>query len=277
MVGNDLPSPGDVVQLYRSNGISKMRIYGPDSRVMEALRGSGIKLVLGVVNQDISGLAASQANAASWVQTNVRPYYPKVKIMYITVGNEVEDGLAQSILPAMYNLEAALAAVGLSRHIKVTTCLRLDVITNSFPPSMGAFAKPHMGGTTRSLNYATFQSGTTVRDTGNGLIYTNLFDAMVDSIYAALEKANAPNVRVVVSETGWPSAGGTGASVQIAQTYNQGLINHVSQGTPKRPGRPLEAFMFSMFNENEKPGELMERNFGLFYPNKSPVYRVTFR
>ncbi|GJN16766.1 hypothetical protein PR202_gb03787 [Eleusine coracana subsp. coracana] len=48
MIGNDLPSPQDVVQLYRSKGISNMRIYAPHSDVMEALRGSGIGLILGV-------------------------------------------------------------------------------------------------------------------------------------------------------------------------------------------------------------------------------------
>jgi exo-beta-1,3-glucanase (GH17 family) len=127
-----------------------------------------------------------------------------------------------------------------------------------------------------SLNYALFLPGTTVRDGGNGLVYTNLFDAMVDAIHAALEKAGAASVRVVVSESGWPSAGGAAASVQNARTYNQNLINHAAQGTPKRPGA-LETFVFAMFNENKKPGEPTEQNFGLFYPNKSPVYPITFR
>ncbi|GJM91919.1 hypothetical protein PR202_ga08341 [Eleusine coracana subsp. coracana] len=306
MIGNDLPSPQDVVQLYRSKGISNMRIYAPHSDVMEALRGSGIGLVLGVDNGDILGLAASQASAASWVQTNVSPFYPGVNITYISVGNEVQqDGVvATSILSAMQNLEAALAAAGISGHIKVSTCVRLDVITNSFPPSMATFAKPnympnivlHLATTGApllvnvypyfayrdnqkdiSLNYATFQPGTTVRDDGNGLVYTNLFDAMVDAIHAALEKAKAPSVRVVVSESGWPSAGGTAASVQNAQAYNQGVINHVGKGTPKKPDEPLEAYLFAMFNENQKPGELTERNFGFFYPSQSPVYPITFK
>ncbi|XP_062230894.1 glucan endo-1,3-beta-glucosidase GII-like [Phragmites australis] len=300
-IGDDLPSPRDVVQLYKSSGIKNMRIYFPDSQVMEALRGSGIGLIIAVVNEDIASLAAIQSYAASWVQTNVSPYYPDVNIMYIAVGNEVEDGAAQSILPAMQNLEGALAAAG-HASIKVSTAVRLDVITNSSPPSHGEFGKPYMGGIARflastgapllanvypyfaysdnpgdiSLNYALFLPGTTVKDDGNGLIYTNLFDAMVDSIYAALEKVEAPNVMVVVSESGWPSAGGTATSVQNAQTYNQNLINHAVQGTPKRPGA-LETFVFAMFNENQKPGAPTEKSFGLFYPNKSPVYPITFR
>ncbi|TVU34721.1 hypothetical protein EJB05_16568 [Eragrostis curvula] len=302
VIGNDLPPPRDVVQLYKSSGISNMRIFTPDSQVMEALRGSGIGLILGVANGDIPSLAASQASAASWIQKNVLPYHSDVKIMYITVGNEVKDGVAQSLLPAMQNLEGALVAAGLGGIIKVSTAVSLDVMTNSFPPSMGTFAQPYMSGIARflettgapllanvypyfayrdnqrdiSLNYALLQPGTTVRDAGNGMVYTNLFDAMVDSIYAALEKADAASVRVVVSESGWPSAGGFAASADNSRTYMQNLINHAGQGTPKRPG-PLETYLFAMFNENQKPGDATERNYGLFYPNKSPVYPIMFR
>lgn len=300
MLGNDLPSSSDVVQLYRSKGINGMRIYSPNKAALDALRGSGISLVLDVGNDKVGELAASPSNAASWVQNNVRPYYPAVNIKYIAVGNEVQGGATQSILPAMRNLNGALAAAGFG-SIKVSTSVRFDVITNSYPPSNGVFAQSYMTDIARylasigapllanvypyfayrdnprdiKLNYATFQPGTTVRDDGNGLTYTNLFDAMVDAIYAALEKAGAPNVRIVVSESGWPSAGGFAASVDNARTYNQGLIDHVRQGTPKRPGA-LEAYIFAMFNENQKTGDPTERNFGLFYPNKSPVYPIRF-
>ncbi|RLM61227.1 Glucan endo-1,3-beta-glucosidase GIV [Panicum miliaceum] len=67
-------------------------------------------------------------------------------------------------------------------------------------------------------------------------IHTNLFDAMVDSIYAALEKAGAPNVRVVVWETGWPSAGGFVATVDNARRYNQAAIDHVRRARPRGLG-----------------------------------------
>ena len=235
------------------------------------------------------------------MRANVKPYNPAVRIAYVAASNEVQGGAARSILPAMRNLAAALAAAGLA-GVKVSTCVRLDVVASSFPPSGGVFAQPYMADIARylaaagapllanvypyfayrgspgdmSLSYALFLPGTTVRDGGNGLVYTNLFDAMVDAVHAALEKAGAADVRVVVSESGWPSAGGAAASVENARTYNQNLIDHAAQGTPKRPGA-LETFVFAMFNENQKPGEATEQNFGLFYPNKSPVYPITFR
>jgi hypothetical protein len=87
-------------------------------------------------------------------------------------------------------------------------------------------------------------------------------------------------VWVAVSESGWPSAGGVAATTENARAYNQGLIDRVAygKGTPKKPmWTVIEAFMFAIFNENQKPGEETERNFGFFYPdNKMPVYPINF-
>nr|CAA77085.1 glucan endo-1,3-beta-D-glucosidase [Triticum aestivum] len=301
VIGNNLPSRSDVVQLYRSKGINGMRIYFADGQALSALRNSGIGLILDIGNDQLSNIAASTSNAASWVQNNVRPYYPAVNIKYIAAGNEVQGGTTQSIVPAMRNLNAALSAAGLGA-IKVSTSIRFDAVANSFPPSAGVFAQSYMTDVARllastgapllanvypyfayrdnprdiSLNYATFQPGTSVRDQNNGLTYTSLFDAMVDAVYAALEKAGAPGVKVVISESGWPSAGGFAASADNARTYNQGLINHVGGGTPKKR-EALETYIFAMFNENQKTGDATERSFGLFNPDKSPAYNIQFK
>ncbi|KAF0926812.1 hypothetical protein E2562_027405 [Oryza meyeriana var. granulata] len=300
MIGNDLPSKSDVVQLYKSNGITDMRIYLPDFEAIAALRGSGIGLIVGVANKNLIDLAANPASAASWVDANIKPFVPDVNFKYISVGNEITGEPTQTILPAMQNINAALAAAGLG-SIKVSTAVRLDVVTNTFPPSAGVFAYPYMAAVAQflastgapllanvypyfayignkkdiSLEYATFQPGKTVPDPNTGLVYTNLFDAMVDAIYAALDKAGAASVPVVVSESGWPSAGGDAATTDNARTYVQNLIDHGKQGTPKRPG-VIETYVFAMFNENEKPGEPTEKNFGLFYPRKTPVYPINF-
>jgi exo-beta-1,3-glucanase (GH17 family) len=302
-VGDNLPSRGDVVRLCKSSNIHAMRIYNPDPETLAALRGSGIALVLDVGGVDeVRRLAADASYAASWVRSNVQAYYPDVFIRYIVVGNEIAAADARPILlPAIRNVTNALSAAGLSGAITATTSVRFDVFANSFPPSAGVFAQPYMADVARllassgapllvniypyfayrdnprdiRLNYATFQPGTTVRDDGNGLVYTNLFNAMVDVAYAALEKAGAPGVRVVVSESGWPSAGGFEATVENARRYNQGLIDNVRNGTPRRPGQ-IETYIFAMFNENRKPGDATERNFGLFHPDMKPVYPVTF-
>jgi exo-beta-1,3-glucanase (GH17 family) len=113
-----------------------------------------------------------------------------------------------------------------------------------------------------------------VTDPANGLVYTNLFDAMVDAVRAALDMAGGGAVDVVVSESGWPSADGKGATVDNARTYNQNLIDHAGKGTPRKPGA-MEVCVFAMFNEDQKDGDPTEK-FGLFNPNKTPGWPINF-
>lgn len=298
--GDGLPSASDVVELYKSNGISAVRIYYPDGDALRALSGTNIGVIMDVGNDQLGSLASDPAAASAWVQANVVPYQGAVNIRYIAVGNEVSGGDAASILPAMQNLNSALSAAGLG-GIKVSTAVSQGV-TVGYPPSKGAFSSDassymtpiaqylastgapllanvypyfsYVGTPGMDIGYALFTAqGTVVQDEGNG--YQNLFDALVDTFYSALESAGGGGVAVVVSESGWPSDGGTAASVANAQTYNQNLINHVGQGTPKRPGA-MEAFVFAMFNEDKKGGAETEKHFGLFNTDKSPAYSISF-
>ncbi|CAM0885291.1 unnamed protein product [Alopecurus aequalis] len=304
-LGSSLPSASDVVQLYQANGITGMRKYTPYGDVLRALGGTSIGLILDTGNDDLANLAASLDNAAAWVKTNIQSNN-NVNFKYIAVGNEVPDqgGDTKNILPAMKNIDAALLNAGIS-GIKVSTAVHSGV-TKGFPPSKGTFSDKgshmppivqYLAGTGApllanvypyfaykgdmtniALDYALFTfPGTKVQDNGNA--YQNLFDAMVDTFYSALESAGARNVPIVVSESGWPSAGGDGTTetADNAKTYNQNLINHIrtGKGTPKRPGA-MEAYIFAMFNENQKGPLETEKHFGLFNSNKSPAYNINF-
>ncbi|KAK9673616.1 hypothetical protein RND81_12G178900 [Saponaria officinalis] len=298
--GNNLPSEQDVVNLYRSNGISAMRLYDPDQAALNALQGAGINIILDVPNDSLQSLGSNPASAMQWVQTNVVPYASFIR--YIAVGNEIHpsDAAASQILPAMQNVLNALKSVNAGGQIKVSTSIDTTLITNSFPPSNGVFSDtsyitpiinfltsngspllvnvyPYFAYTNNeqsiTLNYALFTApGTVVTDSNNGLQYQNLFDALVDAVYAALSKAGAPNTAIVVSESGWPSDGGDAASVDNAGTYYKNLISHVKQGTPLKNGQAIETYLFEMFDEDTKPGAPTEQHFGLFTPSKQPKY-----
>ncbi|EXB71075.1 Glucan endo-1,3-beta-glucosidase, basic vacuolar isoform [Morus notabilis] len=306
LLGNNLPPISEVVALYKSNNIKRMRMYDANHAVLNALKGSNIELILGVPNSELQRLTDA-SSAASWVQSNVVPFWPSVRIRYIAVGNEVspihQASLAQSLRPALVNVFNAVRSAGLNEQIKVSTAIDTTLIGKSYPPSEGAFrddvrwfVDPIIGHLVWaktpilaniytyfsyvgnpgdiSLPYALFTSPSiSVWDKGRG--YQNLFDAMLDALYSSLEGAWGGDLDVVVSESGWPSAGGTGATLDNARTYYTNLIKHVKGGTPKRPNKPIETYLFALFNENQKSPEL-EKNFGVFYPNKQPKYNLNF-
>lgn len=115
---------------------------------------------------------------------------------------------------------------------------------------------------------------TEVRD--GDLEYTNMFDAMVDLVYWALEKVGVGGLDIVVFESGWPSNGnGEYTTPSLAQTYNQNLVRHTNSVTPKNPRKSIETYVFSLFNENQKsPG--IEQNFRIFSTDMSKEYHINF-
>ncbi|KAI7728452.1 hypothetical protein M8C21_000157 [Ambrosia artemisiifolia] len=305
MLGNDLPSATDVISLYNSNGIGRMRLYDPNQAALQALSGSNIEVMVGVPNSDLQYVAASRDNSFDWVWKNIMSY-PDVKFRYISVGNEVKpsDGtLAPLVYSALTNIHEVVVFYGLKNQIKVSTSIDTTLIGANYPPSQGAFRDeyrayidpiiaflvannapllvnvyPYFSYVDNpvdiSLAYATFTSpGIVVQDGAHG--YQNLFDAIVDVVYSALEKAGGPWVEIVVSETGWPSDGGFAATFDNARAYLTNMVAHARWGTPKRPGRAIETYLFAMFNENNKEPQI-EKNFGLFYPNQQAKYNLYF-
>ncbi|KAI3846159.1 hypothetical protein MKX03_022055 [Papaver bracteatum] len=304
MVSDNIPPPGQVISLCTSRNIQRLRLFEPNPAALAALSSSGIEVILGTLNEDLPKLAADASYAETWVETHVMPHVNTTFFKCISVGNEVIPGeLANYVLLAMKNLDAALKAAGLK--IPVSTTVPSNVLGISYPPSAGEFSNvtapvmepiiaflaaesypllvnvyPYFAyiGNPKdiSLDYALFNSNEVVVKDGE-LGYKNLFVAMVDAVYAALEKAGGPTVRIVVSETGWPSAGGDGvvATIDNARMYNRNLIAHLafSPGTPRRPRKNLETYIFALFNENLKAVGT-ERNFGLYYPNMTEVYVI---
>ncbi|KAL3580047.1 hypothetical protein D5086_017882 [Populus alba] len=162
----------------------------------------------------------------------------------------------------------AIVSANLQGQIKVSTAIDTTLLGISYPPSKGSFSdsvNPYMSPIINisrtddapllanvylyfrctdnpqsiDLNCALVTSPEVVVQDGQ-YGYQNLFDALLDALYAALEKAGAPNLNIAVSESGWSSEGENAAAVGNAGTFYRNLINHVKQGTPRRSGRAIE-------------------------------------
>ncbi|CAI9087653.1 OLC1v1021782C1 [Oldenlandia corymbosa var. corymbosa] len=307
MLGDNLPPAHEVVQLLKQYGITKMRLFDPNHDALEALRGSGLLVSLGVRNEDIPSIGSSPDAAYQWYAAHIQPYQNDIHWAYITVGNEINlfspDPMSTNLVPAMKNIRTVLNNNGL-QNLFVTTVLAANVLGVSYPPSAGDFApavKPIMLdiltflSTTNaplmvnlypyfayagdpvhiSLEYALFNASEPPVVDG-ALKYYNLLDAMTDAFTYAIERQGIMNVGLTVAESGWPSAGnGQITTPELAQIYNRNFVNHILNrvGTPKRPGAYVDAFIFAIFNENQKPPGV-EQNWGLYYPSLQPVYSL---
>ncbi|KAF3332061.1 glucan endo-1,3-beta-glucosidase 14 [Carex littledalei] len=208
----------------------------------------------------------------------------------------------------MQSLYQALTTLGLQNQVNVSTAHKLDILATSYPPSSGTFREdlasylqPILNFLSQanspflinaypffaykgdpnsiSLPYALFESNAGQIDSNTNLTYDNMLYAQIDAVYAAMKAMGHTDISVAVSETGWPSKGDTdeiGASVENAAAYNGNLLKRVSmnQGTPHKPDVPVDVHVFALFNENSKTGPTSERNYGLFYPNSTPVYNI---
>ncbi|KAE8675242.1 ethylene-responsive transcription factor 3-like [Hibiscus syriacus] len=310
-VANNLPSPEKVVELLKSHGINKVKLYDTDATVLTALANSGITVVVALPNELLATISGDQSAANNWVQSNIIKFYPQTKIEAIAVGNEVfvDPKNTNYLVPAMKNIHASLVKSKLDSAIKISSPLAFSALQNSYPSSAGSFKqelvepviKPMLDFLKQtgsylmvnaypffayaansdqiSLDYALFKDNPGVVDSGNGLKYHSLFEAQIDAVVAALSAIEYDDVKIVVTETGWPSMGDEneiGASEDNAASYNGNLVRKVlsGSGTPLRPQDPINVYLFALFNENQKPGPTSERNYGLFYPNEQKVYNI---
>jgi hypothetical protein len=92
-VADNLPQPTVVANLVQALGIKNVKIYDTDATVLSAFANTGISVIVAVPNNEIVSLASSSSAARTWVQTNVKNFFPATQITYILVGNEVHNQL----------------------------------------------------------------------------------------------------------------------------------------------------------------------------------------
>ncbi|TKW15026.1 hypothetical protein SEVIR_5G204400v4 [Setaria viridis] len=238
-VANDLPDPAKVTQLLKDNGITMVRIYDAKQEVLRSLANTGIKVMVMVPNENIAEAARNPSYALQWVRDRVKAYYPATQIHGVAVGNEVFDSrpdLTRQLVPAMTNVQAALAQLGLADAVKVSTPIAFTAVENTFPPSRGRFKdeiaepvmKPMLQFLKRTgsyltmnmypfwayynqphdinLDYALGNSNPGVPDDDTSLKYYNLLDAERDAAHSAMDHL-VPGVSLYLTETNWPPRG----------------------------------------------------------------------
>ncbi|XP_009797292.1 glucan endo-1,3-beta-glucosidase 6 [Nicotiana tabacum] len=305
--------PEIVVRMLRENGIRKVKLFDADYDTLKALGKAGpeLEVMVGIPNDLLSTLASLKA-AEKWVSKNVSVHISNnnVNIRYVAVGNEpylttYNGTYLRTTLPAMQNVQTALVKAGLGNKVKVTCPLNADVYESSSGlPSGGDFRAAIHGfvsqlvkflsdnGCPFTINiypfislyndpnfpveYAFFDGNATPLNDG-GTTYTNMFDANHDTLVWALQKNGFGNVPIIIGEIGWPTDGDRNANAQLAQRFNQGFMQHISEGkgTPMRPG-PVDAYLFSLIDEDAKsiqPGNF-ERHWGIFTYDGLPKYSL---
>ncbi|KAK9123883.1 hypothetical protein Sjap_013485 [Stephania japonica] len=320
-LGNNLPTPHRSIQLIQSLNASRVKIYDTNPEILRSISHTNLQISIMLPNELISNVSSNQSFSDHWIRLNVLPFADSAGIRYLLVGNEVLSPFSAAaarrtwldLVPAMRRISKTLKKLKILK-IKVSTPLAIDCIQSVSPPSNGTFrpdiAEPIIRPLLQFLNrtrsyfaidaYPYFvwsanhtnirldyalgnrdEKNLTYADPVSGLSYTNLLDEMLDAVVFAMRRLGFRNVRLMVAETGWPTAGDfdqIGANIYNAATYNRNLVKKFTArpavGTPARPGAVIPVFVFALYNENQKPGPTTERNWGLLYPNGTRVYGV---
>ena len=81
-----LPPP-KVVELLKSNNVTKVKLLDSDPLVLQSLSGSNIYVTVGIPNSMLRNLNSSKKAAESWVHDNLTRYLPSggsgVRIEYV--------------------------------------------------------------------------------------------------------------------------------------------------------------------------------------------------
>jgi hypothetical protein len=277
-----------------------------------AANAPSIALAVSIPNSALPSFADRSTGldaARGWVRDNLSPHVSAgANITLLMAGNEVlgptvVPDLVVALLPAMRRLYQALQLEGLPK-VRVTTPHYLGILAPSdgipsnasFRPGLDAKvlapmlrfhndtgspfmvnAYPYFSYNAATLDYAVFRPNAGVYDPATRLNYTSMFDAQMDAIHTAMKKLGYGGVQIAVGEAGWPTkaeAGQVGVGPEEARDFNAGMIRVCSggKGTPLMPGRTFETYVFSLFDENQKPGPVAERNFGIFNTDLTPKY-----
>ncbi|RWW33720.1 hypothetical protein BHE74_00040936 [Ensete ventricosum] len=264
--------PSTVVQMLKNNGFQKVKLFDADEGTLNALKKSGLEVMVGIPNDMLAVLATSFKAAQNWVSKNVSEYIDdgvnisQVKVT-IPLNADVYESSSDRPSDGDFRSDIHDLMLGIVNFLSDNTA----PFTVNIYPFISLYSDPNF-----PVDYAFFEGNSSPVIDGT-TSYTNMFDANHDTLIWALKKNGYGNLPVIIGEIGWPTDGDTNANPQYAQRFNQGFMNHIlmGQGTPMRPG-PIDAYLFSLIDEDEKsiqPGNF-ERHWGIFTYDGLPKYQL---
>ncbi|KAL6576006.1 hypothetical protein OROHE_000477 [Orobanche hederae] len=304
--------PRIIAQLLKDNKISKVKLFDSDPWAVKFFAGTGIEVMLGIPNNQLRSLAKDYSKAKDWVKHNVTKhlYDGGVDIRYVAVGNEpflaaYNGSNLETTFPALKNIQRALNEHGLGGKIKTTIPQNADVYgSGTDGPSAGQFRSdirdlmsqiaqffqdndspflvniyPFLSlyqNPNFPVEFAFFDDGAKpVND--NGISYTNMLDANLDTLVWSLRKVGAPKVKIIIGEIGWPTDGNVNANMDMAKRFYDGFFKKMTSkhGSPLYKDN-LEYYLFSLTDENQKsvaPGDF-ERHWGIFRYDGRPKFPI---
>ncbi|KAL0337479.1 UNVERIFIED_CONTAM: Glucan endo-1,3-beta-D-glucosidase [Sesamum calycinum] len=118
---DNIPTPDKVVRLLKAAKIKNVRIYDADHSVLNAFKGTGLELVIGLPNDYVKEMNAKHMQCEG---------IPSTHIVGIAVGNEVLGGndydLSVALLGAVKNIYNATKKLGIDDLVQISTAPKID-------------------------------------------------------------------------------------------------------------------------------------------------------
>jgi len=303
---NPLPF-GQAFALLRDIGVNKLKLFDHDMATLEVISSTipNAAVTIGFSTEEMLSLADHPSLAFEALQP--LQVYDSL-IQYIALASEPNESLPPSTLSralprALTQVNSALDNLDMRAKVTVpftmallhplhTPALFLEAWNETlslilpifherkapfmmnihpYPAYVEALAEPGSdpsAGEGIPLAYALGSAG----ELRNG----SWLEAEYKRVREALTGWGYPSMRVVIGETGWPTAGGKAATVENACTYVNGLVSWVGLGVEEgEAGR--EVYVFEAFDEQLKPAEGIEPHWGLMTERGVSKFRVQWQ
>uniref|UniRef100_A0A161XT85 X8 domain-containing protein n=2 Tax=Daucus carota subsp. sativus TaxID=79200 RepID=A0A161XT85_DAUCS len=308
--------PSNIVDMILSNGIKKVRLHSFVGSVARAFTGSGLEMTTTVANIDMI-LVNSSRKAQAYVAENMTKAYTRLdlNVKTIVVGNEpftIVDNITQMYQDDVVNAigyisEAIPKQPSPINQIKATMAHAPDILLSTIqkpsdadfndnvndrmvrilrvlnasgaPLAINMYPHLHLLEKNFPLDFGFFDNDSpfTVKDGAN--TYTNIFDFVYDSFVWALKKNGFGNMKIIVTQIGWPTDGHIYANASTAQRFYKGFLKKMAndEGTPLLPKTRIEAYIYNLNDENMRDIAFRGpsiRHYGIYDFKGTPKFQV---